>query len=174
MSYFLVFLLHFSFSSFSSQFSCKDIFVDQTWLSSIHQLEILNSSELLSDMVLVQNTEMTTALRQRSISQVFALTTKAKLQGTKSVFFDDISLAIALKENFIAQFLYHSSQYNYKNVQLGQDLLLVAIFFNNTKMFDFFVNQGIVLSISRQKKVLAWALEANRPDVHWAMTRRSR
>ncbi|MBY0384581.1 hypothetical protein K2X05_05430 [bacterium] len=173
MSYVLALILNFSFHS-NAQYLCKDIFIDKSWVQTKNQIEDLNSSGLLFDMVLVQNSDLTSAVRSRSISEVFRASTKAKLQRTQNIFFDEISLAIALKANFAAQFLYHSSNYNYKKVLLGQDLLLVAIYFKNTKMFDFFMHQGLHLSDANRRKVLNWALETNRPDVHWAMTQLSR
>lgn len=173
VSYLLALILQFSLFTHGQSF-CKDIFIDQSWINKNKEIENLNLSGLLSDMVLIQKSAMVSAVRYGSIREMFKMVTTAKRQGMQNIFFDEISLAIALNENFMAQFLYQSSHSNYKKVPLGQDLLLVAIYFNNIKMFDFFAEQGLVLSSSQRKKVLDWSLEANRPDVHWAMTQLSR
>jgi phospholipid N-methyltransferase len=126
----------------SADMTCQMFFrADRSWNETLKQIERLNNSGVLTDIILVQSSPIMELVRANQLGDIVLLVNERKRLKQSMVFFDEINLAVALGHNNIAMFLANSSTYPYQKTPLRLDLLNTAIYFDNLEMLSFFTRK---------------------------------
>lgn len=134
-----LFLTLINAKSVVAEMTCQNFFrVDPSWNATLNKIERLNNSGILADIILVQDSPIMQLVRSNQFDTLVQLVNEKKRMNQSMVFFDEISVAVALGHNRIAMFLTNSSTFPYNRTPLRLDLLNTAIYFDNLKMLSFF------------------------------------
>lgn len=137
--------------------SCVGLFVNKELLRVHNQIEQLNHSDLLLDVILIQQSSLLEAIQKNSFIKVWSLVENHRLQGLKASYFDEINIATALGYNEIALFLYDNSSIDFRRIPLREDLLMTAIYFDNIEMLTaLMLQKSLTLPQSAKERALRW------------------
>lgn len=158
MALFVLFAALFvSSSSTFAESSCREFFVNKN-LSRVHvQIEQLNGTDLLRDVILISPSSLLYAIQANSFLKVWQIVENQRVLGIKSSYFDEINIATALGHNDIALYLFDRSATDYRAIPLREDLLMTAIYFGNVEVLtSLMLQKNLTLPKRTKERALRW------------------
>jgi hypothetical protein len=147
----------FALSSARAENSCKGLFVDKEIVRAHAQIEQLNASDLLLDVILISRSPLLEAIQRNSFVKVWNIVENQRLNGVKSGYFDEINIATALGRNDIALYLYDQSAIDFRRIPLREDLLMTAIYFGNVEVLTaLMLQKNLTLPRTTKVRALRW------------------
>ena len=166
--FFVILVVSFSVAQAHANFpsSCRNLLLIAERFDSLKtSIERLNGSGFIGNDIYVSDSVMTMAIR-RSRMEDAVTELEAQRQGQASLaFYDEISLAIAMRENQIARLLLQSSPFDFRQTPFGHDLMITAAYFGNVDALHFLERYGISLTRAETATAIRYALMTRTYDV---------